>query len=431
MEKNVNKITTKRIIAVIAAIFAIAASFFCGFFVKDCVNGKAVNTNNEILKYIEKYGVFDTETLELKKFDISKITADFVENLDDDYAHYYTKEEYRKIKENSDGAYKGIGVSCFSDTLTVYKVAVNSPAYFAGIKEKDVILGYRDGENDINFADYKEFEDFLKTVSDGVDFSLKIKRNGADILVNVSVREYESTYIYYKDKEGDMAFLSESGTPVLTQIPCINSQFDTDTAYIAFYQFEGNAAKELKSAMEYMIGRGKSKLILDLRYNGGGYMSVLEEVAALLINVKENSSNVITYALDSSGKYTPYTASKNKLYKEIKAISVIANEYTASASECLIGAMLYYKNAFDRDCLVIENAALQSGTARTYGKGIMQTTFPLSDGGALKMTTAVIYQPDKTTCIHNTGITVNGENAVIREEEKAIVRAQSILSGKN
>lgn len=429
MEQN-RKTNIKRIIAVIAAIFAIAASFLCGFFVKDCVNGKEINTNNEILKYIEKYGVFDTETLELKKPDITEITKNFVENLNDDYAHYYSKEEYQKIRENSYGAYKGVGISCFTQTLSVYRVAINSPAYFAGIKEKDVLVGAKYGDAEKTFSDYSEFEEFLQSVPEGEDFILTLKRNEEFVKVEIAVREYEITYVYYKDRDCDMAFLSETGSPELTEIPCVNSELNQDTAYISLYQFEGNAASELSGAIDYMLSRGKSKLILDLRYNGGGYMSVLEDVAALLINVKNNSSSVITYALDSSGEYTPYTAPRNKFKSGIAAISVIANEYTASASECLIGAMLYYKNAFDKDCLIIENDLLTEGTAKTYGKGIMQTTFPLSDGGALKITTAVIYQPDKTTCIHNKGITTSGENAILKKDDCAIERAQNILSSK-
>ncbi|MDY6367200.1 MAG: S41 family peptidase, partial [Clostridia bacterium] len=74
------------------------------------------------------------------------------------------------------------------------------------------------------------------------------------------------------------------------------------------------------------------------------------------------------------------------------------------------------------------NDSITDGYARTYGKGIMQTTFILSNGGAVKLTTAVIYQPDKTTCIHNTGVRVSGANAVLSSDNRAILRAVEILA---
>ena len=90
-------------------------------------------------------------------------------------------------------------------------------------------------------------------------------------------------------------------------------------------------------------------------------------------------------------------------------IAVLADENTASASECLIGAMLDY-GTLTRDALVITET---NGVARTYGKGIMQTTYVnFTHGDALKLTTAYIFWPQSHTSIHGIGITTTPENEV-------------------
>jgi carboxyl-terminal processing protease len=89
--------------------------------------------------------------------------------------------------------------------------------------------------------------------------------------------------------------------------------------------------------------------------------------------------------------------------------------------------MLFYKDKFSIDSLVIENEEVKDN-GHTFGKGIMQTTYPLSNGGGIKLTTAVIYQPDKTTCIHKTGITASKENSCKKSDGVALKRAIDILS---
>jgi hypothetical protein len=91
-----------RSISLILAIILIIASFFCGFFIKNLFNSREKKALNEVVYYLKKYGVFDTETLELKEFleeDISKILT---ENVSDDYAVYYSPEEYKKIKQQKE-----------------------------------------------------------------------------------------------------------------------------------------------------------------------------------------------------------------------------------------------------------------------------------------------------------------------------------------
>jgi C-terminal processing protease CtpA/Prc len=85
--------------------------------------------------------------------------------------------------------------------------------------------------------------------------------------------------------------------------------------------------------------------------------------------------------------------------------------------------MIHYGGAFSRDKLIIEKD--ESGNAITYGKGIMQTTYGLIGGGALKLTTARMLWPDGTTCIHGKGITTKAENQV--EKDQVLSRALEVL----
>ena len=117
-----------------------------------------------------------------------------------------------------------------------------------------------------------------------------------------------------------------------------------------------------------------------------------------------------------------FKSGANNFFEHLTAISVIANERSASASECLIGALICYGDIFSADRLIIEKNL--DGVAKTYGKGIMQTTYKLISGGAFKLTTARILWPDGT-CIHGKGIYTSEENSVLKEH--AVERAISTL----
>ena len=118
-----------------------------------------------------------------------------------------------------------------------------------------------------------------------------------------------------------------------------------------------------------------------------------------------------------------FYSGKNRFNTQITSIVVLADQNTASASECLIGAMIYYGGVFSQNKLVIEKG--ENGKTTTYGKGIMQTTYGFIGGGALKLTTARILWPDEQTCIHGKGIETISENQVNAED--VISRALEVL----
>ena len=182
-----------------------------------------------------------------------------------------------------------------------------------------------------------------------------------------------------------------------------------------------------------MQSRGKTKLILDLRDNGGGLITVLLDIASYLIN-DNGAAGLKVLGVKEKNNTTAFFTAENRFTATLTDISVIANDGTASASECLIGALIAYGNAerngarFDYDRLILTRKHETRDIYCTFGKGIMQTTYGLRTGGALTLTTAYIYWPEpfNDVCIHDKGITTEVEENCV-SDAAAIARADAVL----
>ena len=235
--------------------------------------------------------------------------------------------------------------------------------------------------------------------------------------------------MYYSDSETGLLFTSESGEPQPTEdVSLKNSHLANDTAYILYKEFAYHSETQLDTTLNYLISRGKTKLILDLRNNPGGYLDVLTTVAAEFLGKNGEKGITVAVSKDKNQAKTYYKTGNNN-YKNLKIV-VLADYDTASASESLMGAMIHY-GIISNETMVITK---KDGVAKTYGKGIAQTTFPnLVTGEAIKLTTDYIFWPDEVTCIHGKGISVTGDNAVEPSEDGScdneLLRAVSILTG--
>ena len=161
-----------------------------------------------------------------------------------------------------------------------------------------------------------------------------------------------------------------------------------------------------------MKENGRTNLIIDLRGNGGGYMDVFVEIASYLLKDAGAGAQKVAYAKFKSGATVSYSASRSNYSTYFTAesrVSVLADEYTASASECLIGALVDYKTIAFSDIYLHEN---ENGVAKTYGKGIMQTHYENSTGATLKLTSAEIFWPKSNKTIHDVGVTAKGDGAI-------------------
>jgi carboxyl-terminal processing protease len=352
----------------------------------------------------------------------------------DAYSGYLSPEEYAKTLTQATGQQSGLGLS-FSSTATgaeslkILRVVGNSPAEEAGIVRGEYIIGYGATENDLEKKlDFTSFSLFLADYEANETLYLKIRGvDGQTRVLPIARKVYVENYVYYRTSDSAYAFSGddaltavERGTP-LAALP-------QDTAYIRLESFNGNAAGEFAAAMNLFRMHNKKNLILDLRGNTGGYLNIMLEIASYFCKNTAEKKPIVALA-DYGEKKEAFAANGNyfsEYFLSTSRITVLADEYTASASECLIGCMYDYGTISYQDiCL-----AKRNGVAKTFGKGIMQTTFPLSvlDKDALKLTTAKICWPVSGNCIHGRGVLP--DDGALQAEENADfeVELQNCLS---
>ncbi len=312
------------------------------------------------------------------------------------------------------GQNEGIGVSVYDEAVNgisiprVLLVVENSPAQKAGIEKGMYLLGFGASEDTIQAGNSNELIAFLSSQKNSFYLKVGYSADGFDAkTVSLKRAEYQAAYCYYRDSETSYSFRGEKeeSSLALTETFSPIEGLNDTTAYIRIDEFSGNAADEFVQCLSVMKERDRTDLILDLRTNGGGYLSILQSIASHLLKNAEDSYPVVATATYKSGKvsiYRTYTASDYYSYfTEDSQIWLLADENTASASECLIGALIDY-GALSYDDIYLR-AADDTGFAATYGKGIMQSYY---NGlyGVMKLTVAKIFWPNGN-CIHGVGVT--------------------------
>lgn len=308
----------------------------------------------------------------------------------------------------------GISLTRKYDPMRIYQVVGNSSADIAGLRRGMYILKYGASANadEMVSGSSNEFFSFINTLEADADKNVtfhmlcSFDKSGEDAKVySVKTQTYQATYCYYRDNSGTYRFRGEGNDKKLEKIEGEEPLALPDKcAYIALTEFTGNAAKEFKDCLELMKKNGCENLVLDLRGNGGGYMDVFVEIASYLLKETTSGAQKVAYAKFKSGAIVSYSARKsyyNDYFGTNSKISVLADEYTASASECLIGALVDYKTVGFSDIYLREN---ENGVAKTYGKGIMQTHYDSPNGDILKLTSAEIFWPLSNKTIHDKGV---------------------------
>ena len=413
---------TKSAVTVVVAVVAAIGMFFAGFFA-----GRIKDPDVAALEFIVK--TYKKHYLEYDEDFVSIMSRSIL----DEYSEYYTKEEYAELKKISSGVRGGVGIAYTKTTnsdVTITSVLGNSPAEHAGIKEGSVVKGFKKSTDDefTPITTWKELSDALAPLALGEEFVLKLEYTDADVVhekdYTLARKEYRETYVYYSDDSGSWRFTNNNADDMddleFKRYDDPIAGFENDTAYLRYTFFYGTAngilgsVGQIQEALKKFTGNGKRKLILDLRGNGGGYVDICQSVAKFFVPAPENSFSLIATA---EYKKDPKTdKGKTEIFKSsaiefgtynYDKIIVLADENTASASEMLIGAMLSYDTQ-DKIEVVLAPSKDDDGQTvyKSYGKGIMQTTYVNTfGGGALKLTTAKLVWPDGKTCIHGVGIT--------------------------
>ena len=424
--KTGKKLKTPIKIVIIA--LTLALTFALGFFTRCITEIRSYRTFNEVLDLINKHSVY------VEEIDLATLTKAGVKGVlsADKYAKYYTEEEYDKDKEQDEGNYSGFGLNFYTGTNKIYSAVYNSPAERAGIKAGDIIKTITYNNFVYEIQDYEDVSRALSSVKTGEQAIFYIEREIPDgleeLTLTLTKEEYKAGYIRYFDNERELKVrTNENGDYYLKEFTQNkNAILDDKTACIEITEFSGDLAYQLELALGYMKDNKKEQLILDLKNNGGGRLDILQEVCALLLPSSAKSGDLLVLAKQKNGE-KEYCLKNQGENDFIKNMVVLANYNTASASEALIGAMHYYgAGGFNLSKLVCEYNESRKNYS-TFGKGIMQTTYGLTSGGALKLTTAKIYWPDKSTCIHDTGIIPkNAENYLAKELH--LTRAMEIFA---
>ena len=271
------------------------------------------------------------------------------EGLNDPYSQYYTSDEFENLKEQTSGAFVGIGVyigiNPENNKLTIISPIEGSPAAKAGIKPGDIVLKVN-GES----VDYKKIDDVIKNI--------KGKENTN---VNLTVQR--------KDKE--LSFDIKRKTIITKSVS--NEVMDGNIGYLRITSFDENTYKEFKENLSQLESKGIKGLVIDLRDNPGGLLDVCIDIADDLIG-----KGTIVYTKDNTGKKEYYKSDAKELNMPI---AVLINGGSASASEILTAA------------LVDNEKAIAIGET-SFGKGLVQSVKGLKDGTGYKLTTAQYFTPN-------------------------------------
>ena len=417
------KVKVKKIITAIFIVIGIVGVYFLGFFTREFTYTEVERAVLNILDKYQKYYYFANDD----------VVNDIAHAIFDDYSTYYTKEEYDEVKLNASGKNLGIGIGVTPSNLEIVEVIKNSPCYKKGVTSGGTLYKISVNGVDKPFTTYNEFDVIISNVNESSNILLTILYGDEERVFELKKAEYQKSYVTYIDSVGEYCYIENEGEISLEKCSDVKV-LGEDIAYIKYDQFSGKeqglkgSAGQLRNALEKFKNDNKKKLIFDLRNNGGGYMDVLGDVAGTLVQ-PEGDKQVISIAEYKNGKEQKFYL-KNNTYLSygFEKIIALANENTASASEVLIGAMLDYDKNDVVSVVIDGHISNGQRVFRTYGKGIMQTTYVNLDGSAVKLTTAKICWPKSKIDIHDSGITTNVSNKVINADRyDALVTALKML----
>ena len=357
------------------------------------------------------------------------------DTLLDDYTEYLTPEEFESMLSEMDGNRMGVGLvfaAQATEPLRITRVCGNSPAEEAGVLVGETIVELGNSETNMTpCTTFKELSDFLKEYGEKEEFCLTLQLNGVTRNVRLYKAKYVESHVFYRTNTKSYSFTGEDAD-VWMEIGSPLTSLDEDTAYIRLIQFTSNAKEQFAHAMQQFKQDGKKNLIIDLRGNGGGYLRTMQSIASYFCKSATEEKPIVAVA-DYGEKKTSYRAEGNyykDYFVEDSRICILADRYSASASECLIGCMLDYGAVTYADICLAE----RSGVAKTFGKGIMQETnlVNLFRQDAITLTTAKICWPISNNSIHGRGVLPEDGALTVAENmdyETETINALKVLLG--
>ena len=346
-----------------------------------------------LMQLVDMYYYEDVDEDEM----LESAALGLIAGIGDVYSTYYTKEDMEAFNEETEGEYAGIGCQLLADPsdqmITVTRVFKGSPAERAGMRAGDKIV-YVD---DVYYSAY-EMDDAVSVMrgEPGGTVKVTVLRDLDTVDFDITREIVSINYVEYEILDGDIG-------------------------YVMVYDFLGDAYEGFAAAIDAFRAANVSGMIIDLRNNGGGLVDACIDMADLIL-----PEGVVVTLRDKYDQEEVYRV--DNAYFDVPMV-LLVNEYSASASEILAGAVRDY------------GAGTLLGT-KTFGKGVVQSALEFTDGSGIKLTTARYYTPSGE-CIHGLGIepditleldedavTIYGINNLPHEQDNQLQAAIRVLRGE-
>lgn len=313
---------------------------------------------DEIWQIVEQYYYQEPDTEAM----LDGAEMGLLYGLGDPYTYYYTPDQYAQLWADDEGEYAGIGIQIMGDyttgLCTISRVFLDSPALDAGLRKGDVLTRVED----------------IDVVTTTLQDAVNIMRGEPGTPVNVQVQRGDQLLDFVVQR-------------AVVHVNWVNScMLDGDVGYISLYEFSGDCSPSFAVHLDNLMNQDAKALVIDLRDNPGGWVDDAQKVADMFL--EEGNVASLVYRDGTTELYTTTTDGKENPIPLV----VLVNEYSASASEILAGALQ------DRGRATIV------GT-QTFGKGVVQYVLPVGTRGAgMQLTVAQYYTPNGNE-VHKVGIT--------------------------
>jgi carboxyl-terminal processing protease len=342
-----------------------------------------------LLRLVDSYYVDSTKIGDLTE----KAIVEVLRNLDP-HSVYISKEEVEKMNEPLQGNFEGVGISfnVFRDTLMVVTTIPGGPSEKVGLRAGDRIIQVDAKKIAAIGLKNTDVYDLLRGKK-GTKVDLKIKRKGEPNILDFTV---------IRDK---IPISSLDASYMLNE----------NTGYIKLNKFSATTTSEFYDAIKALKASSKlNSLVLDLRGNGGGYLTAAIELADQFLTAYK----LVVYTSGLHAEKKEYSATPLGELEQGKLV-VLIDEGSASASEIVSGAI----QDWDRGVLI---------GRRSYGKGLVQQPFPLTDGSMIRLTTAHYYTPSGR-CIqkpYTDGVDAYQKDYMHRIENGELFSKDSVVQNK-
>ena len=348
------------------------------------LDGMSVANKLDLLKQMVRAYYIDGDAADYESMS-DLLSEAYIYGLGDPYSIYFSAEEYNELLRANQGDAYGIGVSIVPSldpvAIYIYHVYEGSPAQEAGLKDGDRIVAVA-GET-VTAENYNERVSAVRGTA-GSAVTLTVLRDGATFDLDVVRRDHVITSVYARVVDG--------------------------VGVVEITGFNQATADQFKQAIDTLLKEDVTALVFDLRGNLGGLVDTTTEMLDVLL-----PSGELGYAVYNGGKRESMGFSDAS---EVDLpMAVLVDKDTASSSEYFASAL----RDFEKGILVGET---------TYGKGIMQTTYPLGDGSAVRLTVAKFYTKSGTE-FHDVGLAPDIEVSLpegasryfLTDEEDSVLRA--------